>query len=115
MPDRSAVNDPLEQERAAEAAAQAGVARLLTLLETHGPAEAPVVEVRARLAVDVARAGRPAEAVYQVDELVRDCRRAHDVRDGEDGGDDGVEHPVVEAALAAQAEVRRIVESDTQR
>lgn len=84
-----------------EAQVSAGFAALLRLLETRAPADPEVVDARAALAVAVARAGRLDEALYQVDELVKDAQRAH-----------GAEHPTVDAALAAQRAVREIAGID---
>lgn len=97
MPDRPALT-PESAPRADEQMPSGdGSTRLIALLERHEPTDPAVVEARAALAVDVARAGRLDEALYQVDELVKDCLRAH-----------GPDHAAVAVAEDAQATVRAL-------
>lgn len=100
MPDRSAVTPEggaAGDAQGAEAQVNAGYTALLRLLETQEPVEPEVIDARAALAVAVARAGRLDEALYQVDEVVKDAGRAH-----------GPDHAATAAAREAQATVRRI-------
>lgn len=100
MPDRPAVTPESRAgggTQEAEAQVSAGYTTLLRLLETREPVEPEVIDARAALAVAVARAGRLDEALYQVDEVVKDAGRAH-----------GPDHAATAAAREAQATVREI-------
>lgn len=93
--------------RTPETAVAQGYATLLALLESHGPLESEVIAARAELAVAVARAGRYDEALYQADELAKDCRREHgteEMREGAPAPDDA--HPDILVAERARAQVR---------
>lgn len=112
MTDESTTGDEgrtADEDRTAEAAVAQGYATLLALLESHGPLESEVIAARAELAVAVARAGRYDEALYQADELAKDCRREHgteEMREGAPAPDDA--HPDILVAERARAQVREM-------
>lgn len=106
MPDESSTSG---EGRTPETAVAQGYATLLALLESHGPLESEVIAARAELAVAVARAGRYDEALYQADELAKDCRREHgteEMREGAPAPDDA--HPDILVAERARAQVREM-------
>lgn len=80
----------------AEARVRAGYADLLSVLQEHEATGARALGIRGDLARAVAETGRHDEALYQVDELVKDAERTH-----------GPEHRLTAAARAAQDDVRR--------
>ncbi|MCS6712095.1 hypothetical protein JSY14_08705 [Brachybacterium sp. EF45031] len=72
--------------------------RLIELLEHAEPTDPEVVEVRSQLAEAAAAEGRGEDAVYQVDELVKDTLREL-----------GPEHDSTRRAIAARDAVERAV------
>lgn len=73
------------------------LAQMLGSQDAHHP---EVITVRADLARACARAGQLEDALYQADELVKDCRREL-----------GEDHELTLAAQTAQDEVQTIVDA----
>lgn len=86
-------------EHEAQAAMAALYSHLATMLTGRDSHDAEVVRVRAELARACALAGSYEDAVYQVEALVKDCRREL-----------GEDHDSTRAALAVKQEVWGIIE-----